>query len=255
MELHGASWQEDSLGWIPLPDKYRYLSGEAHVFFCPVPREVGESEWGHILPCGEIESLAPGAECKRRALLRETSSAMRSFVCGLCLGVAPGKVRFTRSPAGKPSVLVNDKAVPIHFSQSHTNACIVTAVYDMPCGVDVERMTDPLSYPQLSRRGFPEGWIRELDATKDKTRAVRLFTVYWTALESLFKLYGGHSLIGFLRELNLSSRDDAVQLRFEGVWGAYFEVDGEHLACLTLARRASRVRGFQLSAIDFQCPS
>lgn len=255
MEFLGAAWQNNSLRWTALPDNYTYVPGEAHVFSCPVLRGFEGTEGESLLAGDEPGSPALHSESSQRSSMREISSAMRYFLCGLCLGVTPTNLRFNKTSSGKPSVLVGDYPVSFHFSQSHTDACVVMAVCDMPCGVDVERVTDPLAYPHLSRRGLPEEWIRELCATKEETEAGRLFTTYWTALESLFKLYGGQSFISFLREVKATSENHAIQTRFNGLWGLHFEVDEEHLACLTLPGRPSNIRGFRLSATDLQSPS
>lgn len=244
MELYGASWQKISFEPVPLKREYMYVQGEVHIFCSRVPEEINVIEqW---LSLSGIEK-AHFSSKESLSSHRLVSLFMRYFLGALCLKESPGNLRFRRTPAGKPSLWVSGNPVPLHFSQSHTRDYVLTAVGDMECGIDVESIRSPLAYPRLVHRGLPGEWRVELDATRGEAASAHLFTSYWTALESLFKMTGGSSFISFLRTLAQDSDVPAKKERLAGVWGASFDLDGNHLACLTALRRPDKLHCFSMS--------
>lgn len=247
MDLCGASWQHSAVEWDPFGEDYIYAPGEAHVFLAQVPDNSHEMEGWLPFLLGE-EGLADSSIDNGRLFRqRVLSQAMRYLVCAACLKVAPDALRFGKTPAGKPVALVGEEAFPHYFTQSHTDGYVLTAVCDMPCGVDVERLRSPARYPRVVGTGLPTKWVCELSMTKNAEEASRLFTFYWTALESLFKMDCGHSLMDFLRGLKSRGDTTVEDKQFDCSWGVSFAVDDNHVACLTLASKPSKVRGFHVS--------
>ena len=87
-----------------------------------------------------------------------TRSLVRA-VLGDRLGVAPSKVRVSRTGAGKPVV-----AEDVHFNLSHSGDLILLALTDdRAVGVDVERRREVAKVPALAKRWFTESERRHFD--------------------------------------------------------------------------------------------
>jgi len=159
---------------------------------------------------------------------------LRYCVLSHCLNISPSNIRIEYSDSGRPNVISPFPEQRLFFSQTHTDAYVLLAVSDAPCGVDAEKLRSPSSYPYLCRRGLPETWIEELSKhTMDSPDQCVLFVRYWTALESLYKLCGGSSLRRFLAGLkqDKDTGDFCAETRVKGI---HFKVGADHTACLTV---------------------
>lgn len=178
---------------------------------------------------------------------RLLSLALRYYIISVSFGLPPRDIRFEYSEKGKPRLASPALAHPIHFSQSHTDDFVLLALSDMPCGVDIEKMRNPKKYPHIVAKGLPADWTRALSSIQDHSaEGTRRFTAYWTALESYHKIQGSVSLRQFLRNVSgteATLHDDATLSNY---CGYHFDVDQENIACLTVAREASRIRFFQV---------
>lgn len=246
MELYGARWEYSPLEWVPFRENYTYAPREVHIFLACVADNQGAGDrYLSFLPPEEHASCV-GAEADVLRSQKLLSLAMKYFVCSACLKVPVQELRFTRTRDGKPGMLSPESSTPLYFSQSHTDAYVVMSVSDTPCGVDVERLRGPSSYPRLSQKGLPLTWSRELRNQECSAEQARLFTRYWTALESLYKIDGKGSLKRFVREL-YGEETPSGRGWLSGTWGAHFEVGNGHLACVTLGAKPSRLAGFRVS--------
>lgn len=88
-----------------------------------------------------------------------------------------GRYEILKMPSGKPYIGGN----PLYFSLSHSSDKGIFAIYEKPCGVDLELLNGRLHENILNR--FSEREQEEILCERD-------FLKHWTAREAYVKLYG-----------------------------------------------------------------
>lgn len=112
--------------------------------------------------------------------------ALRTIL-GRALGAAPGDVRFSFGPNGKPA-LADDS--PVRFSLSHSDDLAVVAITsDCAVGVDVEKERPDVSHEPIARQFFSQAEADALGALPPAERQKAFFRG-WTRKEALVKLLG-----------------------------------------------------------------
>jgi 4'-phosphopantetheinyl transferase len=109
---------------------------------------------------------------------------------GRYLGIAPGDVRLSTGPRGKPSLQPAPGSPRPQFNLSHCDGLAVLAVsLDRAVGVDVERIRPGFDYAPIVETAFgaaERAWLRAHDAGARETA----FFAAWTRKEALAKAAG-----------------------------------------------------------------
>ncbi|THC50583.1 4'-phosphopantetheinyl transferase superfamily protein [Streptomyces sp. A1499] len=134
-------------------------------------------------------ALAAREELRRRFVIAHGATR---HVLGRRLGTAPGALRFSRGPWGKPEVA---DAPGLRVSLTHSGDLALLAVTGSgrAVGVDVESLRPDGDGLRLARRFFPAA-ERDLVTGGD---AGRVFTRLWTRKEACVKAAGGRLTQGF----------------------------------------------------------
>lgn len=137
--------------------------------------------------------LAPGdGELHLWFCRQETFSESEPFqreVLSRYAGVAPGELRFTRGPNGKPALL--SPHLPIAFNLSNCRDRLVLAVSaGCAVGVDLEYCDRRRDVEKLARRYFSAAELRHLHACAGLAQIYRFYD-YWTLKEAAIKASGG----------------------------------------------------------------
>ena len=121
-------------------------------------------------------------------------SALRFSLCNL-LGCTNDRLSFGTLEHGKPYAIVEDRAVPIGFNVSHSDAHgLIALASSGRLGVDAEFRRENRDFDGIAGRVFG---AREREAVETATGddKVRLFYRLWTMKEALIKALGtGFSL-------------------------------------------------------------
>jgi 4'-phosphopantetheinyl transferase len=108
-------------------------------------------------------------------------------ILGRALGTAPGDVRFSFGPNGKPALADDSRA---GFSLSHSDGLAVVAVTSgCAVGVDVEREQPDVSHEPIARQFFSQAEADALGALPPAERQAAFFRG-WTRKEALVTLLG-----------------------------------------------------------------
>ena len=252
IQMPGGAWQYCPVHWEPLPEAYAYSSGEAHVYLAVMDEHQHLFSARSDLQRGNKDNTFPAEGMSSLGRQRCLALAMRHFLFSLILGMPADTLHFDRNGAGKPHIQLPDGSTPFHFNQSHVDKYVLLVVSDAPCGIDMEILRDPRRYSNVLRHGFPPDWsARLMNLTGAPERQQRLFTEYWTALESLYKKEGSPSLRSFLRARMPQGGMAESRVPREEFWGCHFNVDGKHVACITLSRAAQALRWFKIRVPAF----
>jgi len=108
-------------------------------------------------------------------------------ILGRALGTAPGDIRFSFGPNGKPALATGG---PLGFSLSHSDDLAVVAVTSgCAVGVDVERERPDVSHESIGRQFFSQAEADALVALPPEERQAAFFRG-WTRKEALVKMLG-----------------------------------------------------------------
>lgn len=99
---------------------------------------------------------------------------------------------------GKP-LLTNG----LGFSVSHSGNYAAIIINDTPCGIDIEKVSEKVD--RIKHKFLNKA---ELDDIHSSDHPLRMLTIYWSAKEALYKLYGKKELI-FQDQLLISPLKDA----------------------------------------------
>lgn len=230
---HGR-WQFQKVRWSLVPVPYCFTSGSVQLFlfrlsehlpwFNTYQEWIGDKEQRAFLACSTSSSVRQ----------RQAALFLRYYVFSHYLGVPPSAIHFEYSKDGKPRILTSSAKEHLFFSQTHTESYTMLALSDAPCGLDLEILRLPSSYPHLCRRGFPTAWADEFNKQDpDSHNQQVLFTRYWTILESLYKIQGNGSLRVFLKALARDGERSEFVCDLNAA-GVQFHVGPDHIACLTV---------------------
>jgi len=115
------------------------------------------------------------------ALLRQSVSAIA--------GVAPGCVKIKRAQNGKPELLQDPVATPIHFNLSHTEGMVMIALArGIEVGVDVERL-DRKFAPEIVEYLCSAEEAQEISHLSPQHQSLAYLEL-WTLKEALVKASG-----------------------------------------------------------------
>jgi len=108
---------------------------------------------------------------------------------GRKLGIAPGEVRFTSRPGGKPE-LHRDHHSDIRFNLSHSDSLALLLIADgREVGVDIERIREDVDHISLADRFLSPAESLGVSGASDETRPARFFAC-WTGREAYSKARG-----------------------------------------------------------------
>ena len=181
------------------------FTSETH--FAATPLNPGELHLWHANAKGRCQGrpfldLLSAEERERMARFRfekdgedfAFARGMLRSVLGSYLGIAPGEVRFSRSPQGKPS-LAFPQASRVQFNLSHTPDYVLIGVcQDRALGVDVERLRADIEIEDLAANFFSTAENQALRSLHGEERRCAFFHC-WTRKESLLKAWGGGLLL------------------------------------------------------------
>ncbi len=123
------------------------------------------------------------------------------------VGVAPDRLRFRYSAAGKPDLA--DPPAPIRFNLSHSgDVALVAITLRLDVGVDVERVERERSGDDVAERFFAQEELEALRQLPSDSRVAGFFSV-WTLKEAYIKALGdglSHPLDSFSVEPVFSGR-------------------------------------------------
>ncbi|MFC8271084.1 4'-phosphopantetheinyl transferase family protein [Streptomyces sp. NPDC057271] len=137
------------LGKDPLPGPWRSGQGP-RLWIVPVGAyEPRADELRELLDEGERTRLQGFVRAADRARYRVAHVALRQLL-GAYLETDPAQVRYVREacpgcggPHGRPAVAPAPRAVPLHFSLSHSGDVVLLGFSDTAVGVDVEAVPAP----------------------------------------------------------------------------------------------------------------
>jgi 4'-phosphopantetheinyl transferase len=171
-----------------------------------------------------LQSLRFQADRERWGFSRQVLRAL----CGAYLGLAPGRVGFTRGACGKPALSPELRpAGGFHFNLSHSgDLCLFAFSSECELGVDVESCREGLPFEELARSVFgPEeagNLAREGEGGWD-------FYRLWTRQEAALKAAG----LGLAAWQELRASGQAGRLRQERIYE--LNVGAGYAAALCLA--------------------
>ncbi|MGI6139612.1 MAG: 4'-phosphopantetheinyl transferase family protein [Candidatus Hydrogenedentales bacterium] len=193
------------------------------------------AQWGRYAGCLD------GNEKFQRQQLAALS--LRYFVVSRLLGAAVEDVAFHDGRGKKLELARPAVTPPLYLSQSHTDRYLMLAVSPTPCGVDVENLRRPTSYPHILEKAFPPAWRADIDALPPESEeAAQRFTAYWTALEAWYKLRGTGSFPSFLRSVRDADRTAQQDPAWEETHLYPVQVDRDYWACLALVSKSVSIQ-------------
>ena len=156
--------------------------------------------WSTFLDIGEpqrmyLENLLSTDEIARAERFRFERDRKRFIVArgrlrqilGHYLDKPPGKIRFSYTAYGKPTLPGQD---PLHFNLSHSGAFALYAVtLERNIGIDIERINSEAAAGEVVRNFFSPGEIKSFQKAPLPQR-IELFFKYWTRKEAQLKATG-----------------------------------------------------------------
>lgn len=162
----------------------------------------------------------------RRALLRQ--------LVGECLHEAPGEIRFTENPFGKPE-LASGTGSALQFNLSTSGEW---AMYGFTrrrrIGIDIEKIRQDFNWKEIAGRFFHPREASDIGESPETGR-VDAFFAYWTLKEAFVKAHG----VGLQRPLVEFNFTPLVR---EGR-KEFADADGSKWLCTSLRRGAGLVAG------------
>lgn len=131
------------------------------------------------------------AATRHRFLVAHGAARM---IVGRCLGVAPGRLRWTRGRYGKPALA---DAAGLEVNLSHSGALAALAVSrGRPVGVDLQQLLPRLDAAAMSQRYFPPADARFVTRAESPAERSDRFTRLWARKEACVKAAGGRLVEG-----------------------------------------------------------
>lgn len=174
--------------WRAAPDEFALSTDDVHVWRAGLRPDIGERT-ATLSSDERARAAAFHFEIDRRRFV-----ASRAILRGLLaryLRVAPGELRFTKGPHGKPRL--SHPASALTFNLSHSGEWMLVAVArGREVGVDLEMARENLPVQMLADHHFAPAAAAELRALPEAERA-RKFYELWTRTEAQLKA-GGRGL-------------------------------------------------------------
>lgn len=151
-----------------------------------------------LLSRDEILRANRVADPRERARFVAGRAQLRQLI-GDCLRRPPESLRFSCSPAGKPSLDGDPDAARIRFNASASGALGLVAIRtDAEIGVDVEQVRRMPGMPALARHMLGADEHKEYEKVPAALREARFFE-YWVRKEAAAKSLGSGLQEGFHR--------------------------------------------------------
>ncbi|HVZ77755.1 MAG TPA: 4'-phosphopantetheinyl transferase superfamily protein [Gemmatimonadaceae bacterium] len=158
-----------------------------HVSLDLTPSAVTDA--ARLLPQAEREKTALVAGEAQRARLTLSRGLVRGILAGYLEKSAP-EIAIRRSSRGKPFVIGEGDAPPLHFSVSHAgDHMLVCVTRSEDVGVDLERMTRVVDVERIAARFFSPAEYEALVALDRQERADAFFRA-WVRKEAVVKALG-----------------------------------------------------------------
>jgi 4'-phosphopantetheinyl transferase len=156
------------------------------VYAVKIDQIIDSAGFGRFMACVGPEKQARiqrfyRMEDQQRALIGDI--LIRYLLCNKLL-LANKELIFAKTEFGKP-FLVNDNK--IHFNISHSGDWVLSAVHNLPVGVDIEKI-QPIDY-QIAARFFSKSEYLNL-MNKEGRDKLEYFYEIWTLKESYIKAVG-----------------------------------------------------------------
>lgn len=238
--LHGCRWPVYSEAPTPAPAAIEYQSENIYIFMTDIEKDIQSSLSPSDRDIHRRPSLSKETLHVRQHFFAET---LKRHAAKICFGTSYSNLKHRLNQYGRPLFYHEGTDLPVHLSVSHTGRHVMLAFAPYSCGIDIEKVAAPSFYPNIVKRGLPQNWADELALRSEHadTQAM-LFTAYWTALESLFKMSGNaKSLYHFLRDVAAAQDKPEYFQSWTHYWGRMFKIDSEHIACITLQQKPAQV--------------
>lgn len=164
------------------------VQGEIHVWHLVTPASVTDLE--SLLSEEELVRARQFVFLKDRVQFTSTRAWLRRLI-GAYLDLAPGDLRFSYGPQGKPCLLSEDSAESLYFNVSHSRGqALLAFCRNREVGVDTEYAQARFNVQELAKTCFSVDEQRCLASCECDERETTFFRI-WTAKEAYVKAHGG----------------------------------------------------------------
>jgi 4'-phosphopantetheinyl transferase len=172
------------------------------------------------------------------------------------LGVEAGRLQFSYSSHGKPSLMHTLSEETLSFNLSHSHGLALFAVArGRPIGIDLERFIPDFDYRRIAQQFFPARENALLDTLPQPLGRHHFFS-YWTRLEAYLKA-GGEGLSSPKDRIDVSDTPDQPAIRpragAEAAWEWSIQTlfaDGNYAAALAVKGHDYRLAYWQWQDCD-----
>jgi phosphopantetheinyl transferase len=147
--------------------------------------DAGGGEIAELLDAGELDELAVSRVAERRRERAASRAAAKSLALERGIVDRASRIRFTKEDA-RPIVMIDDVAVALHVSFSHTAGIGAAALDEAAVGLDLERERE--IDPRATKF-----FLRDDELAAARSCAVgNALLHWWCAKEAAFKLAAGY---------------------------------------------------------------
>jgi 4'-phosphopantetheinyl transferase len=203
--------------WETPPEFVRASEEEVHVWCAsldPKPGDLGRL-WRTLSPDERERADRFQFEANRHDYV--VARGLLRSILGRYLRRAPGELRFSYSPYGKPALAPGLKNGGLCFNVSHSGRLALYAIArNRRVGVDIERLRHDVDTNRLAEQFFSRHEVAALRATPSALRQ-ELFFACWTRKEAFIKARGeGLSLALDSFDVSLAPGEPAALLATRG---------------------------------------
>jgi 4'-phosphopantetheinyl transferase len=146
--------------------------------------------WRSLLSCDERDRAERFQRASDANTFIVAHGSLRCLLARYCV-LAPAELRFTRSPAGKPTLESRASAGrAIEFNLAHSgNAALVAVSGGVEIGIDLERVRDDVDIEGVATRYFTADESETIMTAPPDARTAAFFR-FWVAKEAVLKARG-----------------------------------------------------------------